>query len=369
MMSNMISRLARNVIPTSMVLLLGFISLSSCEEEIVSEPAEKRDHWAVVDSGDYPLIDWGGKMVFGADGLGLLTRSPFGLAYSCKDQGSDWQVHIVDSSYQYAGQTYIVRTDVDGTIWVLNDLKLTHILGCGQHVGYAVNAQDTSGLSIYDTTFVGMEVIDGTPWLLHREWGLFRFDLATMLPVHVPIIAPFIIPIEELPPFNSMAKSALGEYEQEVLWVANKDGYIAIHEPGPFGWTAAFDTYLFVNLRNAPNGDRIGDNYNDQIFQGTYNLTIDMYHHPLKTMDYSISPGFYTTTIIDPNSQLTYWSRYPYNQPYIGIQPPGDDPRDLNVRHAVEDGNVLVYDVAYSPEGELHVLTDRGIFKYTGSDE
>lgn len=355
----------RRRIEVLLVLLIG-CGLYSCTDDVVPEPVEKRDHWAVVDSGDYPLVDWGGKMVFGADGLGLLTRGPFGLAYSCKDQGSDWQVHIVDSSYQYGGQTYIVRTDVDGTIWVLNDLKLTHILGCGQHVGYAVNAQDTSGLSIYDTTFVGMEVIDGTPWLLSRKWGVYQFDLTSMLPVHMPIMGPFPVQDEELPPFGSMAFD-IRDPAYRSLWIETNAPVVAVFSIG--GFTSGSLDYPFKNLRNAPNGDIIADDYEGGTFQGVTNVFGDMYHHYLPTMDYSISPGFYTTTIIDPNSQLTYWSRYPYNQPYIGIQPPGDDPRDLNVRHAVEDGNVLVYDVAYSPTGELHVLTDRGIFKYTGSDE
>jgi hypothetical protein len=344
------------------------IMLGGCDEEegIVETVPEVRDHWEAIDMQDAQLnLASRSRIHFGLNNQLYVIQKALGSSFtycSCKDENEQWQRSLIDSIYSFANWTFLTREESDGVVWVLTDTRLIGITSCGVSESYVVASSDTISYANTDDRFVGFQVKDRIAWLLHRKWGLYEYDLNNNIMTNRTNNIPYPYnPLEQKAPYNSMAVDINGS-----VWVANEEGYVWAYNLD-YGWGELFPSQeKYRSFRACPSGDVhvdfTGSNGQSRTIKLDDGTTIPIL--PLNT-----SPNYFNTSVYDRTDHLAYFSGQPYVQPFIGLLSAGAEPRIVNARHAVEDGNVQIHHIGFNTTNELYAATDRGIFKYLGSDE
>ncbi len=350
------------------LMTVASIMLGGCDEEkgIVETVPELRDHWEAIDMQGAQLnLSSRSRIHFGLNNQLYVIQKGSGSSNtycSCKDENGQWQRSLIDSIYSFANWTFLTREESDGVVWVLTDTRLVGISSCGVSESYVVASSNTISFSNPDDRFVGFQVKDGTAWLLHRKWGLYEYDLNNNIMTNRTIYPP--IPYnsyEEIAPYNSMAIDINGR-----ILVANEEGYVWGYHL-EFGWGDLFlPQGKYRSFRATPTGDAHVDFTGSNGQSGTINFDDGT---TIPTLPLNASPNYFNTSVYDRTDHLAYFSGQPYVQPFIGLLSAGAEPRIVNARHAVEDGNVQIHHIGFNATNELYAATDRGIFKYLGSDE
>lgn len=353
------------------VIAVVLLILSSCKKEQIDPiPDAVKDRWDVMpldeiripsSEDSYEILINSENRLFGIQNPGLISST----YCVCKDELDNWTRFKIDSTVFTSGRTLL--STVDGSdIWVLTDTRLIKISTCGTFESYVVANADTLTLNIAGDRFVGLEIVNGTPWLLHEEWGMFSYDLGAEALEHHPITdpIPFYTELSEIGFFHSMAHSSDGR-----VMFNNYDGrawvVVNANEVYPLELNPFID-YWYYSFETSPTNQVISlvrENTEEAEMMSLPDF------RSVPTLALSEAPEFFTNTVLDNDGYLAYYSGTFYAQPYIGLQPDGSDELIVNAQDAVEQGNVVVYDLAFDNQNELYVATNQGILKYLGRNE
>lgn len=337
-------------------LALGFTSCTKDEDPVI--PTEPRDRWEKI---ELPETDVNVLAYFGVefvkDSVFVVKRVGSKILFWCKTPMGAWQTTEITGT-SYMDPTFM-NQDTDGTLWVLTGLNLTHITGCGQVESFDLSSADSLYQLFNDELkFVGFQGNNGIPWFLHRKWGLFHFDVPTGVLVHHPIVPYYYPSVAEVGYFDSFAVD-------NFVVFANEDGRLWYFiDQSQWGFPIeSWDTPCrYHNLRVSPqllifaDVSCNGDSATLQTYPGG----------AVSTLPTQSAPHYFTLSKLDGNSRLAYWSSYPFYQPVIGLQNTNGTTTTVNAQHAVEQGNVIVHQIAFGPGNTLYACTDRGLFKYLG---
>jgi len=347
------------------MLLMTASVLNGCgEDEVPDVEPELRDHWEAIDLfGFKPNLASSYNIHFAGDSIYLFQVSGGLINHHCRGISGNWRVHGLMTGSP--SLTYFVTPDADGSLWMLTDRSLTHIIGCGESVFYSLIDADT----LYqpwgvDNHFVSFQVLDGVPWLMHRQWGLFSFDIESETLIHHPIQYPYpYFTVAEIGTYDSMTIEGGGP-----ILIASSEGLLWVFFPMT-NWGIPDDPLsnpcrysgLTVNYQGVPHVYVTCDSGPprfEQLFGGA-----------VPTLPTLQPPHYFTSSVFDRVGRLAYYGGHPHRQPYIGLQNANGISRTVNAQHAVEEGNVLVHHIGFSPDNTLYAATDRGLFKYLGRDE
>ena len=360
---------------TALVLLslIGFgIILTGCtKDSAVPDTDVGKDLWEVMPTSDLNVYsaDDPYEIHFGPDGQLFVLQPSVGSSFtycSCENESGEWVRFTVDSTISVTDNELITRVLSDGSLCILTATRLVKVTSCGVFESYPVVNSDTLSANNSMDRFIGLEVVNGTPWLLHGVWGLFRFDIGSQNLEHKPILSPypFYADLSEIEDFQSLAKLPDGivifNNEDGRSWIRSELNGVAPVE------LIACSNCKYYNLRTSPTGlviAMVDNGIESERMRSLPNLTT------IQTLPLSAPPEFFTTSVFDHSGYLAYYSGFPYNQPYIGLQPNGSGETILNAQDAIEQGNLVVYDLAFNNQNELFVATSHGVLKYLGRDE
>ena len=369
-------------IATLVCLILASVCITGCKKEDRVEPdIEIKDNWEILESDGMSLVLSDSYVIHLTQSNELFAiQRRGGSSYTdchCRTADGSWKRFAIDSLNSNIRHTFIVREGIGGSFWVVTDTRLSHITSCGTFTSYEIASSDTLSFSDFGNKFVGLEFVNGEPWLLHAKWGLYKYDLDNEVLIHYPNGFSHIPNSANLiGSYNSMAKEPDGE-----LTLASHDGYVFNYNTVNGSWGFLIEYWIagcadcehplsFRDLRTKPQGGVIakatGINGNSAILNLSQSSGIIEPTLPLHQ-----APGYYTHSEFDRSSYgyLAFYSGYPNYQPYIGLQPNGTFEQFVNARDAVEEGNVTVYHIAFNQSNSLYAATDKGIIKYLGRDE
>lgn len=351
-------------------LLLVLVAASGCKKDPMVEDPEAKDLWEKVSPEVYDPIfrtGTGNLHMNDAGELYYIKKGSYATYCWCGDQdGTNWQKFTIDSGSLNYGWIFITRQDAMDNLWVLLDYRLVKITGCGSSESFVTASRDTSHYSDLFNRFVDMQIVDGTPWLLHSKWGMYRYDFALDSLVHVAT-----------EPFHYLGDSANFNISSS-LGIIGNDIMVSVSNGNVWRYSSPFGEFIpiflmyceecgYSNLRVAPNGDAIGYVHYPDGSRGWRNLSNSL--SPMTTLPMDESPYYFNKTTLDRNAQFAYYSTSPIPESYIGMQPLAGEPLIVNARDAVEEGSVPVIDPAFSYSNELFVATGLGIYRYVGRDE
>lgn len=356
-----------------LILLLYFtlsIIINGCQKDSIDpEVPEIKDRWELIPLANIGIHrDYPYHVRIGTDDQ-LYAIQRYGGSRTecfCQTQSGTWKRFAVDSLNSIVNLTSILRTQPDGTLWILTDTRLAKVTACGTFESYTVAGTDSLTYSNSGNRFVGLEIIDGIPWLLHARWGLFHYDFDADMLVHHPILQPF-------PFYNDL--SEIGNYESLAV---DNDGIILFNNHDGRAWLlhhsgniSALENPICYDckyhyFRTNPSG---GVNV-DVTDLGGVTRTLNLQQPAaVPTLPLYEAPNYFSNSVFDRNGYLAYYSNTPNFQPYIGLQPNGVGQTVVNARDAVQQGNVIVYDLAFNAANVLYAATDQGVIKYLGKDE
>jgi len=354
-----------------LLVFVPLILVSACKKESIEpEIPEKKDRWELTDAATMnisPTVPF--EIQFDASDELYAIQRYSGSSYTmcnCKTESGTWKRFPIDSLSSNVTLTFLTRVSDDGYVWVLTDTRLIKLNSCGSFESYTVASSDSLSFNEFYNRFVGLEVVNGIPWLLHATWGLYRYDLAANSLVHHPVLYPFpfYTDLSEIGYFLSLAVdntgNALFNNTEGRVWVGR-----TTQGTQPLEYIPCYDC-LFHNFRTSPTGEVYAQITKPDGDTRTRNIVT---FSPQQTLPLNESPNYFTKSVFDRNGQLAYYSGYPNFQPYIGLQPNGAPENIVNARHVVEEGNVTVYHLGFNAANELFVATDQGILKYLGRDE
>ncbi|MBI1289435.1 MAG: hypothetical protein GC178_17850 [Flavobacteriales bacterium] len=355
------------IVPFLLVAIIG------CKKDPIEPGApEVKDKWELTSTSTMHIDHSNSYQIQfdGQDRLFAIQRYPgssFTYCHCETDQGI-WTRFAIDSMNTIVNRTLLTKVSRDGNLWVLTDTRLIRVSSCGAFDSYTVASSDSLSLSIEDfyNRFVGIEIVDGTPWLLHATWGLYHYDFETEALVHHPILHPY-------PFYNDLSEigyfESLGAGNDGYVLFSNNDGrawvrhssenIAALLSPGCYGCR-------YNSFRSDRQGDLVATITNDG---GNSHVQRVPEYTDVPTLALSEAPHYYSGSVFDYDGFLAYYSGGPDYQPYIGLQPNGGDELTVNARDAIEEGNVIVHDLAFNSNNELFAATDKGVIKYLGRDE
>ncbi len=322
-----------------LLVFVPLILVSACKKESIEpEIPEKKDRWELTDAATMnisPTVPF--EIQFDASDELYAIQRYSGSSYTmcnCKTESGTWKRFPIDSLSSNVTLTFLTRVSDDGYVWVLTDTRLIKLNSCGSFESYTVASSDSLSFTEFYNRFVGLEVVNGIPWLLHATWGLYRYDL-------------------EIGYFLSLAVDNTGH-----AFFNNTEGRVWVgrttQSPQSLEYIPCYDC-LFHNFRTSPTREVYAQITQPDGEAAARNL---LDYSLQQTLPLNESPNYFTKSVFDRNGYLAYYSGSPSFQPYIG-----------NARDASEEGNVTVYHLAFNAANELFVATDQGILKYLGRDE
>ena len=354
-----------------LLVFVPLILVSACKKESIEpEIPEKKDRWELTDAATMnisPTVPF--EIQFDASDELYAIQRYSGSSYTmcnCKTESGTWKRFPIDSLSSNVTLTFLTRVSDDGYVWVLTDTRLIKLNSCGSFESYTVASSDSLSFTEFYNRFVGLEVVNGIPWLLHATWGLYRYDLDADSLIHQPILYPFpfYTDLSEIGYFQSFARDNAGHLlynnTEGRAWVRFDAGQVQQLEHG-----ACYEC-RYNNFRTGPYGEAyalITKPDGETAIRNLLDFSIQ------QTLPLQESPNYFSKSVFDRNGQLAYYSGYPNFQPYIGLQPNGAPENIVNARHVVEEGNVTVFHLGFNAANELFVATDQGILKYLGRDE
>lgn len=352
-----------------MLYLLGGL-LQGCKKHDIVEPTLAKDRWQLVSPPQFETETWyfEGKLFFMQNGQLFFVSDEAANQSSCwcgYEGAEEWTEFSYDSANASSlyGQVH-VRQDALGNIWVYRSEHLIKISGCGTNQTYKIMDKDTVPITDLLYRFWDMEVIDGVPWLLHGAYGAYRFDEVGDTLVHVPVTMAF--PGDDLADIGPY--SFLGVGPQNRVLLTNHEHKMWISDEGEEFYPAELTNCLgcrYTGLQVAPNGECVV--MVEYPSGGTEMVNLNGFGS-VPEIDTDALPYFFNRTKLDKQAQFAYFSSSPTPESFIAFRQQGD-PIVVNVKDAVEEGNVAVKDIGWSASEELYVASSRGIFKYLGRDE
>ena len=354
-----------------LLVFVPLILVSACKKESIEpEIPEKKDRWELTDAATMnisPTVPF--EIQFDASDELYAIQRYSGSSYTmcnCKTESGTWKRFPIDSLSSNVTLTFLTRVSDDGYVWVLTDTRLIKLNSCGSFESYTVASSDSLSFTEFYNRFVGLEVVNGIPWLLHATWGLYRYDLDADSLIHQPILYPFpfYTDLSEIGYFLSLAVDNTGH-----AFFNNTEGRVWVgrttQSPQSLEYIPCYDC-LFHNFRTSPTREVYAQITQPDGEAAARNL---LDYSLQQTLPLNESPNYFTKSVFDRNGYLAYYSGSPSFQPYIGLQPNGGPENIVNARDASEEGNVTVYHLAFNAANELFVATDQGILKYLGRDE
>ncbi len=352
-------------------ILLAFLlsALSGCKKDNLSVSSSTKDLWDKVSPESMnQLLGYMDGEVFlqQNDQIFFVEHSTSSVTHCwCgTENDEEWNRFTIDSATAAFKRTFVARQDAMDAIWILLDTRLIKITDCGSWESYVVADRDTLHGFDWDDTFVDMEIIDGTPWIVHGRWGVFRYDFWLNELQH-QLVYPQMG--EDTVTYGSA--SSIGSSPNDDVLFSNNDGKLWRQMPGYGFYSAEIFTCpdcTFNRMRIAPNGETIAyltDSDGSSEWVSMFNL------NPVATMSQYEPPYYFNHQELDRNARFAYYSRNPIPESYIGIQPVGSESLVVDVRDAVEEGSASVIHISFSESNQLYATTSRGIFKYIGREE
>lgn len=287
----------------------------------------------------------------------------YGYIYYDKEK---WSYHVVENEFMGSAPDWEL-TD-DGSVWMTGFNKLYHL-----NSGSIIDSFEVSG---YDTTnsfnrFSQIEIINNEIWLLHRTWGLYKFESSGSVLIHYP---------------NGLSVSDYTRLETDIYsnkWVSTNyhpnrilkfttnSEWINLDNDNPLleqcsGCIPEPQYYYLSNLAINPFGkiNFLGSSGNGASTH-LFNLENDIIMEDANGQ--FDPPSNFGSCRFDKQGNLWLWRTSGIQEAYLARFDNGSL-HTIDASDADVSGNVVLYALDFDSKNNLWLVTNKGILVYNETD-